>query len=145
VSAIPLQGITLASRQVITANATIDFVDATVSLSLKPSGGSSVPVFTTTSVPGLAPYQSRVSLEAKNSTAVFANAFANFVLDNVNVVYSGALSPGTVQFGTIQNVPENIQSGLAPITIERQIAAGFLPTVRYLSRSWPPTVTPRTG
>ncbi len=47
VSAIPLQGLglTLASGQVITANATIDFIDATVSLSLTPAGGSSVPVF----------------------------------------------------------------------------------------------------
>ena len=97
-----------------------------MTLVLTPSTAGSAPVtvFNAVSVPGLTAYESRASLEAKNSMT----SSATFDVANINVVYSGPLSPGTVQFGTIQNVPENLQTGLAPITIVRQIAAGFLPT-----------------
>ncbi len=126
VSAQSLTGqLVLASNQFIHAHAVIDFSAATVTLVLTPTHvGTPVTVFNGTSVPGLAPYESRVSFEAKNSSA----AFADFNLQQIDVEYSGALSPGTFQFGTIQNVPENLQSGLAPIPIVRQIAPGFLPT-----------------
>ena len=81
VSAISLQSLILASNQFIHASATIDFVNATVSLSLTPSGGSPDKVFDVTSVPGLTPYQSRVSLEAKNITTTGAETYAEFDLD----------------------------------------------------------------
>jgi hypothetical protein len=87
----------LAGGQFIHAHALVDFQTSTVSLVLTPSlVGLPVTVFSSTSVTGLGPYQSRVSLEAKNSTTTFAN----FDLDNVNVQYSGARSPGTISFGS---------------------------------------------
>ena len=123
----PLTGkLNLASGAFIHAEAVVNFPAATVTLLLTPStpGSATVTVFNAVSVPGLAAYESRVSLEAQNSVT----SSATFDVANINVVYSGPLSPGTVQFGTIQNVPENLQSGLAPIPIVRQIAPGFLPT-----------------
>ncbi len=116
--------LTLASSQFISAQAVVDFPAATVSLVLTPSSGSAVTVFNAISVPGLVPYESRVSLEAQNS----ATSFADFDLDDVNVVYSGLLSPGRIQFGTIQNVPENQQPAYAPIPIVRVLASGTSPT-----------------
>ncbi len=87
----------LVSGQFIAAQAVVDFQTATVSLVLTPSSGSPVTVFPpTTSVPGLGPYESRVSLEAQNS----ATSFANFDLDNINVVFSGARLPGTISFSS---------------------------------------------
>jgi len=111
----------LASGKFIHAEAVVNFPAATVTLVLTPSttGSAPVTVFNAVSVPGLGAYESRVSLEAQNSVT----SAANFDLDNINVVYSGPLSPGTVQFGTIQNVPEN--QLLAPILIVRQVATGF--------------------
>jgi len=116
----------LASGVFIQAQAVVSFPSATVSLVLTPltSGAAPVTVFNSVSVPGLTAYESRVSLEAKNTVT----SPATFDLANINVVYTGALSPGTIQFGTIPNVPENIQSGLAPIPLVRQIETGFLPT-----------------
>ena len=95
----------LASGQFIAAQAVVDFQTATVLLVLTPTiSGSAVTVFKATSVPGLGPYESRVSLEAQNSTT----SFANFDLDNINVVYSGARLPGTISFSSISySVLEN--------------------------------------
>ena len=89
-------GVNLTSGQFITANASIDFVNATVSLSLTPSGGLPVTVFSSTQVPGLTPYQSRVSLQANNS----GTNFAEFDLDNINAQWSGLRQAGTIQFGS---------------------------------------------
>jgi hypothetical protein len=74
-----------------TANAFIDFLDATVALLLTPSGGTPVTVFSSqpvtfgsNPVTKLAPYESRVSLEAKNSNA---QTSADFDVTNINVQY----------------------------------------------------------
>ncbi len=97
------QVVSLASGQFITANAAIDFLNARVSLSLTTTitipnttptqtETVTVTVFGSTTVPGLAPYESRVSLEAKNNTATPSGA-ADFDLDNINV------QMGTIHFG----------------------------------------------
>jgi hypothetical protein len=97
----------LASGQFIAAQAVVDFQTATVSLVLTPTiSGSAVTVFNATSVPGLGPYESRVSFEAQNS----ATSFANFDLDNINVVYSGARLPGTISFSSSSYVVPDNQS-----------------------------------
>ncbi len=114
----------LASGVYIQATAVVNFPAATVSLTLTPTGGTAVTVFNSVSVPGLSGYESRVSLQAMNSTT----SVANFNVDSVNVVYSGALSAGTVEFGTVPSVPENIATGLAPVPIVRQVASGFTAT-----------------
>jgi hypothetical protein len=110
VSAISLQSLILASNQFIHASATIDFVNATVSLSLTPSGGSPDEVFDVTSVPGLTPYQSRVSLEAKNITTTGAETYAEFDLTNINVQYIGLRQPGTISFSSSSYVVPDNQS-----------------------------------
>ena len=76
------------------ASALINFQAATVSLTLTPSGGSAVTVFSNTTVTGLSPYESRVGFQAENSST----SFANFDLTNIDVEYSGARSPGTISF-----------------------------------------------
>ena len=97
ITGVKLTTLNLASGQFISAQAVVNFQAATVSLVLTPTiSGSAVTVFNATSVPGLVPYQSRVSLEAQNS----ATSFANFDLDNINVVYSGARLPGTISFSS---------------------------------------------
>ncbi len=116
--------LTLASSQAIQASAVINFPSATVSLTLTPttSGATPVTVFNNVSVPGLAAYQSRVSLEAQNS----ATSAATFNVTNISAVYSGALSEGTVEFASVAPVPET--AGLAAIPIVRQVASGFTST-----------------
>ena len=112
----------LASGAYIQASAMINFPAGTVSLVLTPatSGATPVTVFNGVSVSGLGAYESRVSMEAQNSTT----SVATFDVTNINVVYSGPLSEGTVQFGTVPSVPENISTELAPIPIVRQVASG---------------------
>jgi hypothetical protein len=112
--------IDLASGQFIHAEAVVNFSAATVSLVLTPSVvGSPVTVFNGTSVPGLVPYQSRVSYEARNSTT----SSADFSLANINVVYSGARQAGTIAFSaSATSAPENQQ--LAEVDVVRQVAAG---------------------
>jgi Calx-beta domain len=111
--------IDLASGQWIHARAIVNFAAATVSLDLTPSQvGSPVTVFSGTAVPGLTPYQSRVSYEARNSTT----SAANFSLSNVNVVYSGTRQAGIIAFGPVTPVAENQQ--LAEVDVVRQVASG---------------------
>jgi hypothetical protein len=97
VSAAPA-GVNLTSGQFITATALVDFVNGTVTLALTPSGGGAVTVFNGTQIPGLTPYQSRVSLQASNAGSPLNSA--EFDLDNVNVQWSGLRQAGTIQFGS---------------------------------------------
>jgi hypothetical protein len=123
----------LASGQLIHAHAVVNFTAATVSLVLTPTVvGSPVTVFPNgTSVPGLAPYESRVSLEAKNSSAAFANftlqGIASLNLPAIDVEYSGPLSPGTIALSSSSYVA-NENQGFAPIEVVRQLATGTLPS-----------------
>jgi hypothetical protein len=99
VTAASLTGqLNLASGQFITAQASIDFQTATVSLVLTPMvSGSAVTVFNSITVPGLGPYESRVSYEAQNSST----SFADFDLTNINVVYTGIRLAGTISFSSV--------------------------------------------
>jgi hypothetical protein len=87
----------LASGQFIHAEATVNFAGGTVSLVLTPSGGGSpVTAFDNVQVDGLAPYQSRISMQASNS----GTTFANFDIDNIAVNWTGQRLPGTISFGS---------------------------------------------
>jgi hypothetical protein len=120
----------LASNQFIHAHAVVNFVTATVSLVLTPSlVGSPVTVFNSTFVPGLTPYQSRVSYEAKNSDAAHA---ASFAFDNINVQFTGARSPGTISFGSPSYVvSENQPDALIDIVRTSGTAGSF--TVNFVA------------
>jgi len=105
----------LASGQFIRAHAEISFTTSTVTLVLTPSlSGSAVTVFNSTTVPELEAYQSRVSLQARNST----ENFANFDLDNVNVQFVGLRQAGTIAFGSANYTAAENQ-GFALIDIQR--------------------------
>jgi len=125
------------SGQLITANAAIDFLNARVSLSLTSTISISstqtetvtVTVFGSTTVPGLAPYESRVSLEAKNNTATGGSA--EFDLDNINV------QMGTSSFGIQFEHPsytalEN-QEGPVQIAVIRSGSMDSSETVSYVT------------
>ncbi len=118
----------LASGVFIHAQAQINFEAATVSLVLTPTGGSAVTVFNSTTVSGLGPYQSRVSFQADNSTT----SYADFDLDNVSVVYSGARLAGTISFSSSSYaVYENQPQAL--ITIARTGGTAGTFTVNFVS------------
>jgi len=104
----------LASDQYIHAHAVVSFTAGTVSLVLTPSVGTPVNVFNGTIIPGLGPYQSRVSYEAANSST----SVADFSLANVNVVYTGIRQPGTIAFGSSNYVVDE-NAGVALIDIVR--------------------------
>jgi len=127
-----------ASGQFITANAAIDFLNARVSLSLTytivstPAETVTVPVFGSTTVPGLAPYESRVSLEAKNDNPQYPPTLtsADFDLDNINV------QMGTIHFGIQFESPtytaqEN--QGSVQIAIVRSGSMDDSATVSYVT------------
>jgi len=120
-----------ASGQFITASAVIDFMNAEVSLSLFTPATTTTPAFTvtvfsTTTVPGLAPYESRVSLEAKNNE----QTSAEFDLDNINV------QMGTSHFGiqfASPSYPVYENAGLAQIDVVRSGGIAGAETVGYLA------------
>jgi len=119
------------SGQFITASAVIDFMNAEVSLSLFTPATTTTPAFTvtvfsTTTVPGLAPYESRVSLEAKNNE----QTSAEFDLDNINV------QMGTSHFGiqfASPSYPVYENAGLAQIDVVRSGGIAGAETVGYLA------------
>lgn len=118
----------LASGLFIRADASIDFVNAKVSLTLTPTGGSPIPVFSSQTVTGLSPYQSRVSLEAKNIAATYAE----FDLTNINVQWSGLRQAGTIQFGSPSyTVLEN--QGVAHIDVVRTGGTAESFTINYVT------------
>ncbi len=127
-----------ASVQFITASAAIDFLNARVSLSLTTtitiSGTTetvTVPVFGSTTVPGLAPYESRVSLEAKNDNPQYPTlTSADFDLDNINV------QMGTIHFGIQFEYPSYTaqeNQGLVQIAIVRSGSMDHSATISYVT------------
>jgi hypothetical protein len=120
-------GLNLASGQFIHAAAVINFQAATVSLTLTPTVGSAVTVFSATPVPNLSPYESRVSFQAENpptptpTTPTPSNA--DFDLTNINVQFLSALSPGTIAFSSA-SYAANENQGFAPIDVVRQLPSG---------------------
>ncbi|WP_250846807.1 Calx-beta domain-containing protein [Aquisphaera insulae] len=119
----------LASGQFIHASATIDFQHSTISLTLTPSiSGPATTVFSDVDIPNLGPYQSRVSFQADNTAA----AFADFDLDNVNVQYTGQRLAGSVSFGAA-NFSANESDGVAFITIIRTGGSSGSVTIGFVS------------
>jgi hypothetical protein len=119
----------LASGQFIAAQATINFQTAAVSLVLAPTiSGSAVTVFNSTVVNGLGPYQSRVSFQAQNSTT----SFANFDLDNVNVVYTGARLAGTISFSSVSYAVLDTQAAALIDVVRTGGTAGAF-TINFVS------------
>jgi hypothetical protein len=119
----------LASGQFIHAHADFQFTTHAVSLVLTPSlFGSPVTVFNATVVPSLAPYQSRVSLQARNSSLTFAD----FDLDNVNVQFLGLRQAGTIEFGSPSFVA-NENQGTAQIDVVRTGGTAGSVTVGFVA------------
>ncbi|MGO9596798.1 MAG: Calx-beta domain-containing protein [Isosphaeraceae bacterium] len=118
-------GLNLTSGVFIQAAADINFQTATVSLTLTPTGGSAVTVFSSTSVPGLSPYESRVGFQAENSAT--STSYASFDLTDINVQFLSPLSPGTIAFSSSSYVA-NENQGFAPIEVVRQLPTGTSPS-----------------
>ncbi len=70
------------------AHIEVDLVNALVSVTLTPHGGSAFTLINNFSVPGLSPYESRVAFGARTGGAT-----ANHDLDNINVAFVVAPSP----------------------------------------------------
>jgi hypothetical protein len=132
---IPKTTLDLASGFWIHAQINVDFAGGAVSIVLTPpsSVGSPYTVTSGLSVPGLAPYQSRVNYGAAASgTAALANDLASIGLDNVNVQYTGLRQSGRIAFGSSSYVV-NENAGVATIDIVRAGGTAGSFTVEFVT------------
>jgi hypothetical protein len=132
---IPKTTLDLASGFWTHAQVSVDFLGGTVSIVLTPpsSVGSPYTVTSGLSVPGLAPYQSRVNYGAAASgTAALPNDLASTGLDNVNVQYTGLRQSGRIAFGSSSyTVPEN--AGFKTIDLVRAGGTAGSFTVEFVT------------
>lgn len=123
----------LAGNVWIHATVTVNFTASTVSIDLNPTGGSPVTVASNLSVPGLAPYQSRVNYGARGvSTTPGETNLANTDIDNINVQFVGLRQVGQVAFGSASYVV-NESAGVATIDIVRAGGTAGAFTVNFVS------------
>jgi hypothetical protein len=130
---IPKSTLDLAGNVWIHARISVDFVGASVSVVLTPTGGSPLTVVSGLSVPGLGPYQSRVNFGARavGATPGVTN-LASTDLDNVNVQYIGVRQAGRVAFGS-SNYVVNENAGVASIDIVRSGGSAGAVTLGFVS------------